>query len=160
MKNIQNIANRPAPAASTAGPCPTICKSSRTPRYWKLPSTIAQPNHPGGGVLYIISSRFSRWNMIFISKITPLCQSRMSNSRGQWLFWQSYPKGITSHPTPTPIPTPTPTPLGKNTDRCISSVPIKLLAWNKIIIIIIIFQIQAFARKVSVKTPGHNYTIL
>ena len=31
---------------STAGPCPTICKSSRTPRHWKLPSTIAQPNHP------------------------------------------------------------------------------------------------------------------
>ena len=37
---------RPAPAASTAGPCPTICQSSRTPRHWKLPSTIARPNHP------------------------------------------------------------------------------------------------------------------
>ena len=36
----------PAPAASTAGPCPTICQSSRTPRHWKLPSTIALPNHP------------------------------------------------------------------------------------------------------------------
>ena len=34
------------PAASTEGPCPTICKSSRTPRHWKLPSTISQPNHP------------------------------------------------------------------------------------------------------------------
>ena len=31
-------------AASTAGPCPTICQSSRTPRHWKLPSTIARPN--------------------------------------------------------------------------------------------------------------------
>ena len=37
---------RPAPAASIAGPCPTICQSSRTPRHWKLPSTIARPNHP------------------------------------------------------------------------------------------------------------------
>ena len=37
---------RPAFAASTAGPCPTICQSSRTPRHWKLPSTIARPNHP------------------------------------------------------------------------------------------------------------------
>ena len=36
----------PAPAASTAGPCPTICQSSRTPRHWKLPSTIDRPNHP------------------------------------------------------------------------------------------------------------------
>ena len=29
-----------------AGPCPTICKRSRMPQHWKLPSTIAQPNHP------------------------------------------------------------------------------------------------------------------
>ena len=36
----------PAPAASTAGSCPTICKSGRTLRHLKLPSTIAQPNHP------------------------------------------------------------------------------------------------------------------
>ena len=38
---------RPTPAASTAVPCPTIRKSSRTPKHWKLPSTIAEPNHPG-----------------------------------------------------------------------------------------------------------------
>ena len=38
----------PAPAASTAGPCPTIFQSSRMPRHWKLPSTIARPNHPQG----------------------------------------------------------------------------------------------------------------
>ena len=30
---------RPAPAASTAGPCPTICQNSRRPRHWKLPSS-------------------------------------------------------------------------------------------------------------------------
>ena len=36
----------PATAASTAGPCPTIYQSSRTPLHWKLPSTIARPNHP------------------------------------------------------------------------------------------------------------------
>ena len=36
----------PAPAASTAGPCPTICQSSKMPRHWKLPSTIARPNNP------------------------------------------------------------------------------------------------------------------
>ena len=35
---------RPAPAASTAVPCPTICQSSRTPRHWKLLSTIARPH--------------------------------------------------------------------------------------------------------------------
>ena len=37
--------HRPAPAASTVGPCPTICQNSRTSRHWKLPSTIARPNH-------------------------------------------------------------------------------------------------------------------
>ena len=36
----------PAPAASTAGSCPTICKCSRMPRHWKPPSTIVPPNHP------------------------------------------------------------------------------------------------------------------
>ena len=45
MKKNKYTANRPAPA-SAAGPCPTICKSSRMPWHWKLPSTIAQPNHP------------------------------------------------------------------------------------------------------------------
>ena len=33
----------PVPAANIAGPCPTICQSSRTLRHWKLPSTIARP---------------------------------------------------------------------------------------------------------------------
>ena len=36
----KTITTHPAPAASTAGPCPTICTSSRTPWNWKLPSTI------------------------------------------------------------------------------------------------------------------------
>ena len=34
---MKNIAHPLASAASTAGPCPTICKSSKTPRHWKLP---------------------------------------------------------------------------------------------------------------------------
>ena len=37
---------RPAPDASTAGPCPIIGQNSRTPRRWKLSSTITRPNHP------------------------------------------------------------------------------------------------------------------
>ena len=45
-KIIKKQPTCPAPAASTAGPCPTICQSSRTPWHWKLPSTIARPNHP------------------------------------------------------------------------------------------------------------------
>ena len=50
----------PTPAASTAGPCPTICQRSRMPRYWKLPSTIAQPNHPIVQKLIYLSS-FISW---------------------------------------------------------------------------------------------------
>ena len=36
----------PAPATNTAGPCLSICQSSRTPCNWKLPSTMTRPNHP------------------------------------------------------------------------------------------------------------------
>ena len=43
---MKNIVHPSAPAASTADPCPALCKSSRTPRHWKLPNTITQPNHP------------------------------------------------------------------------------------------------------------------
>ena len=32
-----------APAASTAGTCPTICQSSRTPQHWKLPAPSPDP---------------------------------------------------------------------------------------------------------------------
>ena len=46
QKTKKNQPIRPAPAASTAGSCPIICQSSRMPRDWKLPSTIARPNHP------------------------------------------------------------------------------------------------------------------
>ena len=45
-KKKKKQATRPALAARTAGACPTICQSSRTPRHWKLPSTIARRNHP------------------------------------------------------------------------------------------------------------------
>ena len=44
-KIIKKKPTHPAPAASIAGPCPTICKCSRTPWHLKLPS-IAPPNHP------------------------------------------------------------------------------------------------------------------
>ena len=44
--NNQKQLTRPAPAASTAGPYPTVFQSNRTPWHWKLPSTIARPNHP------------------------------------------------------------------------------------------------------------------
>ena len=41
-KNIKQ-STRPAPAASTAGPWPTICQSSKTPRHWKLPKPSPDP---------------------------------------------------------------------------------------------------------------------
>ena len=44
IKKKNNQPTHPAPSACTAGPCSTICQSSRTPRHWKLPSTIARPN--------------------------------------------------------------------------------------------------------------------
>ena len=66
LKKIKPI--HPAPAASTAGPCPIICKSSRTPRHWKLPSTIAQPNHPVIGDWLQLSGDWSVTNCRSILK--------------------------------------------------------------------------------------------
>ena len=51
---------RPAPAASTAGPCPSVFQSSRTSWHWKLPSTIARPNHPLNSEAKQISQQWSR----------------------------------------------------------------------------------------------------
>ena len=44
---------------STTGPCSTIIQISRTPRHWKLQSTIAQPNRPWRKKL--IESLWSKW---------------------------------------------------------------------------------------------------
>ena len=51
------------------------------------------------------------------SKVPPLCQSRLSNSRGQWLFWLCNPQSMPAT-SPPPRP-PRPPILGENIDRCI-----------------------------------------
>ena len=47
-KNVQTTP--PAPTASTIGPCPTEIKIVGRPGTGSLPSTIAPPDHPRGGV--------------------------------------------------------------------------------------------------------------
>ena len=90
MKNLKTKQNkttkkqptRPAPAASTAGTCPTICRSSRTPRHWKLPSTIGLHKRPRNvnkwstkyHIFYYIS-KCSSWSVDFKSSVCHFCKS-------------------------------------------------------------------------------------
>ena len=59
-----------------AGPYPTVCQSSRTPRHWKLPSTIARPNHPQLSLLPFFFVCYRR--RLFI-------RSNLISSRWIWL---------------------------------------------------------------------------
>ena len=43
---IEELKKQQKNTAHPCRTCPTICQSSRTPLHWKLPSTIARPNHP------------------------------------------------------------------------------------------------------------------
>ena len=42
---------KPAPTASTVGPCPTTVQISRTPGTGRLPSSIASPDYLGSRLL-------------------------------------------------------------------------------------------------------------
>ena len=84
------------PSASTTGPCPTICQSSRTPHHWKLPSTITRLNHPHQDHLNKLSGPFEQifvfpshgdsiWNLASIGpvvseeKMFKECRQQMDN---------------------------------------------------------------------------------
>ena len=61
--------------------CPTICKSSRTPRHWKLPSTIAQPNNPEKNIAYEVLTIINFQKKI---KVTFLSCSKTDSSTVLW----------------------------------------------------------------------------
>ena len=98
----------PAPAASTAGPCPTLCQSSRTPpnhhhRHWKLPSTISRPNQMICNLLNLdlacimhgsrkqtADKLITQWAKIYIPEVNLLCilthDEKFSNTWCRYTF--------------------------------------------------------------------------
>ena len=87
------------PAASTEGPCSTICQSSRSHRHWKLPSTIALPNHPRKKWMLLLKMGvmegcdWSEWLLnrslkYWVRESEPMCHKKRNTCQHKSLIWQ------------------------------------------------------------------------